>query len=328
MQLRTSWLTRNWRQAGAALLLACCLSLITTGTSSAVSNVSPVRGAGYSITMTPPSTQLQAPPGGSTNGSFTVINEGNVGYNMALSVAPYYVVSDSYQPKFTLLPGKTDASAWIHLSGPTTQYLKAGLPLNIGYSLTVPPGTAPGGYYTVIFAETEPPASKGGVTAHNRVGNILYITVAGPVVKQGSVTGTHLPRLVLGSSLPIGLLVKDTGGLHFLTTASIAATNEFGSHIAYKAQLQRYVLPQTERVVSTTWSAVPLVGVYKIDRSATVFGHRQSLPSQTVIIIRPWLLIIIVLLIIAVLTLLVQPVLKRKRRVRKHGKTQQLGKRQ
>lgn len=97
--------------------------------------------SGYSITMTPSSTQLQAPPGGSTTNGFSVINEGAHGYSMSVSVAPYHVIGDNYQPQFTPLPGHTDASQWLHLEGPPSQYLAPRTPLNIDYSLTVPAGT-------------------------------------------------------------------------------------------------------------------------------------------------------------------------------------------
>src|SRR6202012_5063275 len=146
MGTRNSVFTSNWRLLSAGFLLALSFCWLAGGTTSAAPNATASAVSSYSITMTPSSTQLQVPPGGTTTGSFTVINEGKVGYNMALSVAPYYVVGANYLPKFTLPPGKTDSAQWIHLSSPATQYLKAGLPQKLGYTLTVPAGTAPGGY--------------------------------------------------------------------------------------------------------------------------------------------------------------------------------------
>jgi hypothetical protein len=272
----------------------------------------------YSITMTPSSTEIAAPPGGSTSSSFSVINEGSTGYTMTLSVAPYRVVGDNYNPEFTTLPGTTDASKWIHLNA-NSQYLKTQQLQNISYSLNVPTGTAPGGYYAVIFAETEPPAST-GVTAHNRVGDILYITVNGPVVQQGSLQSTKLPHIVFGNSLTPGLIVRDTGGLHFLSTVNLTATGLFG-RTAFEANLQRYVLPQTQRLVSASWNHLPIFGVYKVNRTATVAGQLQTLPSQWVVIIRPWLPIGISLVVLAVIVLIL---LQHKRHQAKSHKDQRL----
>jgi len=288
--------TVSKRSLLVGLLFAVLLIVLQPGSTKAATI-----GGSYSITMTPSSTELHAPPGGTTSSSFSVINEGKTGYNMVLSVAPYRVVGDVYDPQFTLLPGKTDASKWVHFNAPSTQYLPAGQPQNISYTLDVPAGTAPGGYYAVIFAENEPPPSN-GVISHNRVGDILYITVDGPVLKQGSLVATRLPRLFLGSSLPLSLIVRDTGGLHFLTTASLDAASVTG-RTAFRASLQRYVLPQTQRLVTATWDHVPLLGLYKINRSAVVTGQVQTLPAQWVVVIRPWLLIPGILVVFGVAAL-------------------------
>jgi len=288
--------TVSKRSLLAGLLLAVLFVLLQPGSTRAATV-----GGSYTITMTPSSTELHAPPDGTTSSSFGVVNEGKTGYNMTLSVAPYRVVGDDYNPQFTLLPGKTDASKWIHFNAPSTQYLAAGQTQNISYTLDIPPGTAPGGYYAVIFAENEPPPSR-GVISHNRVGDILYITVDGPVLKQGSLLATQLPHLFLGSSLPLSLIIRDTGGLHFLTTVNLDATSATG-RTAFQASLQRYVLPQTQRLVTTTWVHVPLFGLYKINRSAVVAGQVQTLPAQWVVFIRPWLLIPGVLVVLGVVTI-------------------------
>jgi hypothetical protein len=265
------------------------------------SNVGASTSSGNSITITPSSTELSAPPGGSENSTFSVVNDGSTDYTMEVSVSPYHVVGVSYDPQFSVLPGTTDASKWIQLSGPATQDLGPGKVQNISYTLNVPANTAPGGYYAVIFAESIPPAGK-GVTALNRVGDIIYITVDGAVTKTGVVKTANTPLLVTGKSLSIGLIVQDTGGLHFLTNAHIKVTSLFG-HVAFEANLQRYVLPQTQRLITSNWASLPVFGIYKINRSATVFGNTQNLPTEWVIIIRPWLLIGIILVVLFIIAL-------------------------
>lgn len=266
----------------------------------------------YSITMTPSSTQLSALPGGSANSSFSVINEGVTGYTMTISVAPYHVFGDNYSPEFNVLPGTTDASKWISLSAPATQNLAAGKVQSIHYSLNVPAHTAPGGYYAVIFAEAVPPSSS-GVTALNRVGDILYITVEGPVVQRGSISPVKLPYISLGNNLPLGLLIRDSGGLQFITNVNITATSLFGGAV-YSAQLQRYVLPQTQRLVSVSWTHLPLFGIYKISRTATVVGKTQSLKPQWVLIIRPWLLVVLLLILIGILSLVIGRIVRQPKK--------------
>ena len=267
--------------------------------------------ANDSITMTPSSTEIHAPPGGTTSGSLNVINPGSSGYGMSLAVAPYRVIGDSYDPQFTELPGTTDASQWLHLEGPLTQNLAAHTLASVDYTLSVPAGTAPGGYYAVIFAETDPPAAT-GVVAHNRVGDILYITVDGPVKQSGTLSAPRLPRIVFRSSLPISVLVSNTGGLHFVTMADIQA-NSLSGGPPFHASLQRYVLPQTTRLVSTTWQRLPLFGLYKVYRSAVVAGQPQTAPTAEVLIIRPWLAAILGIAAIAALIGVVRGIRRRRR---------------
>lgn len=277
------------------------------------------RASSYSITMTPSSIELSAPPGGSTSSSFSVVNEGLTNYTMAVSVAPYRVVGDNYNPQFNALPGTTDASQWIHLSAPANQNLTAGKVQSVDFSLNVPAGTAPGGYYAVIFAEAIPPSSA-GVTSLNRVGDILYITVQGPVVQSGIISGAPLSHVILSKNLALGALVKDTGGLHFLTSVQITAISILG-RTAFQANLQRYVLPQTERLVTASWNNLPVFGIYKINRSATVAGKLQSLPTKWVVIIRPWLLIVIIILVLFIIGLVaIHFIGKPKARKLKRGK--------
>jgi hypothetical protein len=280
-----------------ALPLLVALSLLPLTQVKAATSIS-----SYSITMTPSSAEIHAPPGGITHSNFTVINEGKSGYTIALSVTPYHVKGENYDPQFSLLPGTTDASKWVSITGPRLQTLAPRMPQTIAYSLSVPAGTPPGGYYAVVFAETEPPAGS-GIIAHNRVGDILYITVDGPVVQRGSLQAQAVPPIFLGSSLPLGVVVRNTGGLHFLTSVSIKATSVLSNHVALSANLQRYVLPGTQRLVSISWAHLPLFGVYNITRTATIAGAIQSLPAQWIVIIQPWLAALIVVLVVGTVAL-------------------------
>src|ERR1700729_2913133 len=120
------------------------------------------------VTMSPASTQISVAPGGTVKNSFDVINEGSAVYEVSTSVTPYHVEGVDYDPRFTQLPGTTDASKWVHIIQPSTQQMPAKQLIPYDYTVTVPPGTAPGGYYAVIFAETTPsgPVSN-GVLAHD-----------------------------------------------------------------------------------------------------------------------------------------------------------------
>lgn len=282
---------RSLLLATLSLVLGC--AVLAGGAQAATSPTS------QDITITPSSTQLTIEPGGTKSGSLSVINSGdNNSFDFILSTAPYYVKGVDYTPDFTLLPGKVDASKWIHISSPLRQTVAARKIANIDYTVTVPKNTEPGGYYAVVFAETQPPANA-GVVSHNRVGDILYITVSGPVKTSGSVAASPLPLVTLSGSVPVGLTVSNTGGVHFVSTADVSVVNIFGKTV-FHAKLERFVLPQTVRKISATWEHTPPIGLYRIERSATAPGKSSQLPDRWMIVVQPWVLVVLVVLIVAV----------------------------
>jgi hypothetical protein len=252
------------------------------------------------ITLSPSSTELSAPAGGSASGSLSVINDGTSGFAVKTYIAPYHVTGIAYDPSFTQLAGTTDPSSWVHLKSPTTATIGPGATVPFSYTVEVPKGTAPGGYYAVAFAETLPP-DGGGVSSHSRVGDILYITVQGPVSQAGTLKAGTLHSLIIGSNLPLLAEVDNTGGLHFVTTVTFKLINPISNKPVYTASLDRYVLPQTTRQITSTAAPKSVIGLYKVEISASILGQTQTLPTQWVLIVHPivlWALPVIVILVL------------------------------
>ena len=109
------------------------------------------------LTITPATTKPHIKPGASVNGKFQIINQGTADYPVQIYAAPYTVHGEEYTPDFTPIPGKPNASSWLHFDVAQATILP-GHTLDVPYTITVPAGTTPGGYYAVAFAETQ---SKG-----------------------------------------------------------------------------------------------------------------------------------------------------------------------
>lgn len=247
------------------------------------------------ITLSPASTDIAIDPGASAAKSLDIINSGSDSFNVTLSASPYHVTGENYDASFTQLPGTVDASAWVKLST-KSGVVGADKVLTIPYSINIPKNTAPGGYYAVVFAETSTDNEKTGVVSHNRVGNILYITVNGSIKSGGKVTGETLPFLHFTGDLPIGIKVSNSGGTHFISKATYSVTDYSGNTV-FTATTERYVLPATEREFSATWTPRSLFGIYTIHRNATIAGKVQSLPDKKVVVINPWFLLAVVFLL-------------------------------
>ncbi|MDB5160387.1 MAG: exported protein of unknown function [Candidatus Saccharibacteria bacterium] len=240
------------------------------------------------ITVTPASTDVAINPGSSVARSVDIINGGDGSFKVTLSTSPYHVSGEDYDPKFTQIPGTVDPSEWIHLSTTSTT-VNGSDTLTVPYTIDVPQNTAPGGYYAVLFAETSSDNAQSGVVSHNRVGSILYITVNGDIKSGGNVTGDPLPIIHFVGAIPIGLKVSNSGGTHFITTASYSVTDMTGKEVL-KASFDRYVLPQTEREIKSGFTPQALIGVYTVHRSATIAGVLKTLPDVKIYVINPWLL--------------------------------------
>lgn len=277
------------------------------------SSIASAQSASQAITISPASTRLSIDPGVSTTESFEIINGGADGYNVDLSTTPYRVVGELYSPEFTQLPGTVDASEWVTLQH-SSEFLDGYKVLSTSYTVTVPANTAPGGYYAVIFAQTsqEQGDEVSGVIPHNRVGNILYITVNGDVKTSGSVTGDALPFLSFSPTVPLSIKVANDGGVHFETKVTFRVTDITGKEI-YQSEQERIVLPSTVRNISTDWESGLPFGIYTVERQATAAGETIQLDSQKIVIISPWFLICVVIFIVSVITLFVLRVRQRKK---------------
>jgi hypothetical protein len=250
------------------------------------------------ITITPSLTAFEIDPGATVKASFDAINEGDTPFSVQVSSSPYYVKGVQYDPEFTQLPGTVNASKWVTFIEDTTQTLSARKLDNFDYTISVPAGTPAGGYYAVIFAETSPLSSdSNGVVSHNRVGDILYITVRGTIKTGGAVTGASIPHIVINNSVPLSVFVSNTGGTHFVTNTEIGVTSLFGKTV-FHFESERYVLPQTKREISTTWTSTAPIGIYKINRTSTVGSVVKTLPVVWVFVIQRWLLAVIIAIVI------------------------------
>jgi hypothetical protein len=276
-----------------------------------VSNVLAAEGSQH-IAATPSSAELTIAPGKSASENLEIINQGTDSFRVKAYVAPYHVQGIDYDPQFTQLPGTVNASKWVTLTTPEATTLAPGKLLHIAYQVQVPAGTAPGGYYAVIFAETTPTKNANGVVAHNRVGEILYLTVAGKVETKGKVEGPNLDRFNMSGTLSVPTLVSNTGGVHFQSKVTVTVKNVFGKTIFTQSE-QRYVLPQTQRQVVIQWDNLAPLGIYKISREATVPGGRQQLPARWVVMVQPWLLVAILIIAAALITAIVRRIQGRRK---------------
>jgi hypothetical protein len=233
------------------------------------------------LTITPAVQKPTVDPGSSESGNFQIINQGQQGYPVQVYSAPYSVQGEDYTPDFTPLPGRPKVASWLKFTTDAAD-VQPGHTLNVHYTLTVPAGTQPGGYYAAAFAETQADKSKQGVIINERVGEIFYITVAGPVHQSGKLLGWS-SSFLQKPPLTAELRLENDGGLHYASTVNVSVSDIFG-HTKYSLLTQKVILPQTIRSIPVSWSTAPALGLFKINGNATVLGKPQTLPTRYVLI--------------------------------------------
>lgn len=279
------------KRVSALILITVLLATVLVHSAHAQSN------PGESITISPTNNAIEAEPGQAVNGSFSIVNDGQVPYTYKIYARPYSIQNDAYDaPHFNPSGAKTDLYKWVRFHQ-TEFTIKPHETQKIDYSVAVPKGTAGGGYYGVVFAETSPAldGQDAAVKTNKRVGHIVYARVGGRVVESGEPAGMSIPFWQQGT-LTASLGVKNTGNVHFTTDTKVTVRGITGA-LKYQLNKEHLVLPETTRWIKAEWKGAPPIGIYKVTVSQEFLGERQERSSY--VLLMPLYVIILVGILIA-----------------------------
>ncbi|HET7827740.1 MAG TPA: hypothetical protein VFK97_02645 [Candidatus Saccharimonadales bacterium] len=299
---RASWL----RAAALFAFVAATLFFLTPGLAQAASQV---------ITLTPTKVSPDIKPGSTYTDTVQVLNQGKSNYKFIVYAAPYHVSGEDYTPEFTRLPSAPNIANWFSFSSSGGD-ISAGQSQTIKYSITVPPNTQPGGYNAAIFAETRFPGSSNGLTLNARVGELVYIEVAGPVVKKGELLSWQ-SRFWQKPPLNATLRIQDDGGRHFAADITFQVRDVFGKP-KYTLNTTKELLPQTIRRIGLTWPGSPAIGLFKVGGSVNFLGKTQNLPNRWVLVMSNNVRAIIGGLLVVIILIFIGRPLLAKRKTKKN----------
>ena len=233
------------------------------------------------ITLTPTSVSPVIQPGGTYKGSFQILDQGDSSYKFLTYPTPYRVSGEDYTPEFTFLPSAPDVGSWLNFSIPGGN-LKPGQTVTVDYTISVPVNTQPGGYYAAAFAETQIPTKANSVALNERVGELFYIQVAGPVVKKGSLL-TWKSGILQKPPLTSTIRIQDSGSIHFPAKITYVVEDTFG-HPKYTLNTDKELLPQTIRRITLPWKKSPSIGLFRVKGSVNILGQTHNLPTKWVLV--------------------------------------------
>jgi hypothetical protein len=299
---------RHLRIIGVAVLAFAAVLTVGGGSASAAPQV---------ITMTPTSLDRVIEPGGSYKGTFRILNQGQSSYTFHVYAAPYHVKGEDYTPDFTPLPGKPDVASWITFSVKTV-HLNPGQSAPVNYTINMPKGTQPGGYYAAAFAETRLPPKPNSVVLNERVGEIFYLQAAGPVAHKGKLL-TWQSNFFQTPPLTSALRLENNGGAHFPATINYQVQDVFG-HDKYRLKTVKEVLPQTIRRVTIPWKTTPAIGIFKVKGTVSFLNQKQTLSTKWVLVMSKTVRIILLVIIALIVLFIVFRKAYRRRPTKKSKK--------
>ena len=274
--------------------------------------------APQAITMTPTSSSPVIMPGAVYKGSFDVINQGQSGYAFTVYAAPYHVDGEDYTPDFTTLPNTTSVDKWFTLSS-SGGHINPGQTATINYTVAVPANTAPGGYYAVLFAQTQYPKTANSITLNERVGEIFYLQAAGTVTQKGQLLSWGA-GVFQRPPLTTTLRLENSGGVHYPATIRVNVRDIFG-HSKYGLYTVKEVLPQTIRRTTITWNKTPAIGIFKITGTVNYLNKTVPLHTQWVFVMSPNVRLSLVIVLVLIVLFALARFIYRKRKAKKAAQT-------
>lgn len=252
-----------------------------------------------SITLSPVNTRFTIDSGQQREGELTIVNDGKTDYDFLVYARPYWVANETYDPVFTKASEQSDAYQWVRLPK-TLFHAKAGETVKVPYSIVVPATAAPGGHYGVIFAETQPVKTEvqgSSVDRKKRVGMIIYASVNGKVINNGSALSNATEFWQVQPPLKTSVTAKNEGNVDFINQITFSVKDLFGN-TKYAIVKDYPVLPQTTRTVALEWANSPWFGLFRVDVQQKFLDKDLTTTSYVLMMPRFLPVLLLVLLLI------------------------------
>lgn len=254
--------------------------------------------ANKDLSIAPLRTEKTIDAGKSTSGTFKVTNDTEAPMTIKLSVKQFSVQDYTYNYLF-----REPDVGWVSLTDSQIQ-LQPGSSKQIGYTVTVPIGAAPGGHYFSMIAGTTVSGGR-SFPITMQVGTLLYLTVNGTTTKRAELGESQIPSVVFGRTVPYQFDVRSTGNTHF--------TADFFVQMGDRQSGQEgMVLPDTTRRIKGSVDAPVLPGLYTVTYGYETDSSSEPVTRTTRVLYVPvwFILATVVVVFVAVIT----PIRHRRKR--------------
>ncbi len=216
-----------------------------------------VPNTAFALTVSPAKLEITGDPGTTVYGEIEVFNEQQDTRTFFSSFENFEPAGDSGTPYFI---GATNGLAtWMQTQQSITLFPSQRE--KIPFTITIPEGTEPGGYFAAIFWGSTPPEQTGGggeVSIGGKIGVLVLLRVSGTVEEAAGILdfGTkNQQRFFTGIPITFSYRVNNAGGDRIVPLGDITIKNTF--RLATKTlagnKNEGSVLPGSIRKFETIW---------------------------------------------------------------------------
>ncbi|MCL1839628.1 hypothetical protein FWF89_01325 [Candidatus Saccharibacteria bacterium] len=270
-------------------------------------------------------------PGKSYTETFMAYNIGAEPISFNLTVEPFGVKGEDYEPIYSEATNRTKVTDWV--SFPTgTEFTLA--PRNerdernnyidrieITVRIKVPSDAIGGGQYAAVMANIVSTNPGPSVGAKARIALLLYSTINGDVVYKGAIINQAISAFSFEPIIKTSSTVENSGNADFQATYRISVEPFFGGELAYENTEEKIIMPETKRIFEQNWDSAPALGIFNVTQEITYInedGQEVTDTFKRLTIICPLWLILVVIAILVLLIIAI--IIKRKRRKMKGSK--------
>ena len=269
------------------------------------------------LQVSPTKQRISLEPGSDYNSSFKVQNIGEGSFSYKAYATPFSVTDENYTSDYSTRGTYSKIADWVTCDPATeTGTLEPNTEATVNFTVKVPEDAPAGGQYAAIMAETSDGSSEANnIRTVNRVGMILYASIAGETKREGSVIENKIPGFILNPPMTVTSLLENTGNVEATAEYTFKVWKLFDKETVYNNEDKKGtldIMPGTKRFGTITWDGAPKLGIFWVEQTIDYLG--QTSTNKKLVIICPlWLLFIIIAVIFFLIFWLVSRIRARKR---------------
>ncbi len=238
------------------------------------------------ITAIPPRLVLSGKPGEIISAQLKVRNDSEQAQNYTVSVQDFIVYDTQGTPVPVIQSAGNRWSLATWISAPELIPVDAKATQIVNIKVKVPTTALPGGHYAMLTympnADVKPgQLKKTASIIGQRVGTLIYFTVAGPITEKLNITAFSAPKFTEQGPVNFIGTLESLSDVHVSPKGSITISNPLNSKVATIPVDAGNIFPETQRDFTTSWNQKWGWGRYKADLNLA-YGTTGAVTTATI----------------------------------------------